>query len=39
VNRALVAVEDCDHEFFAPLGADARTLAGALEQLRDRETR
>jgi DNA-binding MarR family transcriptional regulator len=39
VNRALVAVEDCDHEFFAPLGAHTHAFAGALKQLRDRETR
>ncbi|MFQ6396426.1 MarR family winged helix-turn-helix transcriptional regulator [Nocardia sp. KC 131] len=37
-NRAIVAVEDCDSEFFAPL-ADARAFADALGQLRDRRTR
>jgi DNA-binding MarR family transcriptional regulator len=36
-NRALVAVENCDDEFFAPLGADARAFAGALLRLRDRQ--
>ncbi|MET8877436.1 MarR family transcriptional regulator [Nocardia sp. NPDC004604] len=35
-NRALVVVENCDHEFFGPLGGEARTFAGALRQLRDR---
>lgn len=39
VNRALAAVEDCDSEFFAPLGAHGRAFAGALTQLRDRTTR
>ncbi|MEV6429360.1 MarR family transcriptional regulator [Nocardia sp. NPDC051463] len=37
-NRALVAVENCDSEFFAPLGVDGRAFAGALTQLRDRAT-
>ncbi|QIS15133.1 MULTISPECIES: MarR family winged helix-turn-helix transcriptional regulator [Nocardia] len=36
VNRALVAVENCDQEFFAPLGSDAAHFAGALRMLRDR---
>ncbi|MFI9509494.1 MarR family winged helix-turn-helix transcriptional regulator [Nocardia sp. NPDC052566] len=35
-NRAIVAVEACDHDFFAPLGAGARAFAGSLKRLRDR---
>ncbi|WP_330249907.1 MarR family transcriptional regulator [Nocardia sp. NBC_00565] len=34
-NRAVVAVEQCDQEFFAPLGAHVEAFAGALRQLRD----
>ncbi|MEV6134483.1 MarR family transcriptional regulator [Nocardia sp. NPDC051990] len=35
-NRAIVAVENCDHEFFAPLDGDTRAFTGALRRLRDR---
>ncbi|MEV2224183.1 MarR family transcriptional regulator [Nocardia vinacea] len=35
-NRALVAVENCDHEFFAPLDGDTRAFAVGLRRLRDR---
>ncbi len=33
VNRAVVAVEDCDERFFAPLGPGAPGLAAALRAL------
>lgn len=36
VNRAIVAVEACDAEFFAPLGAEDGAFARSLRQLRDR---
>ncbi|MBF6078901.1 MarR family transcriptional regulator [Nocardia beijingensis] len=36
VNRAIVAVEACDAEFFAPLGAEDSAFARSLRQLRDR---
>jgi DNA-binding MarR family transcriptional regulator len=35
-NRALVAVENCDREFFGPLGGDTAEFASALRRLRDR---
>lgn len=35
-NRAVVAVERCDHDFFAPLGSGTRGFAAALQRLRDR---
>ncbi|MEV0297909.1 MarR family winged helix-turn-helix transcriptional regulator [Nocardia sp. NPDC050710] len=35
-NRAIVSVESCDHEFFAPLGPGTSTFADALRRLRDR---
>ncbi|MFI6211559.1 MarR family winged helix-turn-helix transcriptional regulator [Nocardia brasiliensis] len=35
-NRAIVAVEDCDREFFGPLGARTRPFAADLRTLRDR---
>ncbi|SFM02636.1 MarR family transcriptional regulator [Nocardia asteroides NBRC 15531] len=34
-NRAVVAVESCDREFFAPLGAEVTGFAGQLRALRD----
>ncbi|WP_051021178.1 MarR family winged helix-turn-helix transcriptional regulator [Nocardia araoensis] len=36
VNRAIVAVEGCDAEFFAPLGARDGDFARSLRLLRDR---
>ncbi|RJO79898.1 MarR family transcriptional regulator [Nocardia panacis] len=36
VNRAIVAVEDCDREFFEPLGAHGPDFAAALRLLRER---
>ncbi|MFF0491848.1 MarR family winged helix-turn-helix transcriptional regulator [Nocardia sp. NPDC004068] len=35
-NRAIVAVETCDREFFAPLGGNTGEFATALRRLRDR---
>uniref|UniRef100_UPI0024589A56 MarR family winged helix-turn-helix transcriptional regulator n=1 Tax=Nocardia brasiliensis TaxID=37326 RepID=UPI0024589A56 len=35
-NRAIVAVEDCDREFFGLLGARTRPFAADLRTLRDR---
>lgn len=35
-NRAVVAVERCDREFFGPLGVRTPELATALRRLRDR---
>ncbi|MQY28381.1 MarR family winged helix-turn-helix transcriptional regulator [Nocardia aurantia] len=35
-NRAIVAVESCDRDFFAPLGGRTREFAAALLRLRDR---
>ncbi|MEV4240550.1 MarR family winged helix-turn-helix transcriptional regulator [Nocardia sp. NPDC050408] len=35
-NRAIIAVENCDHEFFAPLDGDTSAFASALRRLRDR---
>ncbi|MEV6058842.1 MarR family winged helix-turn-helix transcriptional regulator [Nocardia asteroides] len=34
-NRAVVAVESCDREFFAPLGAGVAGFAGHLRALRE----
>ncbi|ATL70141.1 MarR family winged helix-turn-helix transcriptional regulator [Nocardia terpenica] len=36
VNRAIVAVETCDREFFEPLGDRLRDFTDALRDLRDR---
>ncbi|WP_024799727.1 MarR family winged helix-turn-helix transcriptional regulator [Nocardia sp. BMG51109] len=36
-DRAIVAVEACDREFFGPLGERAARFAEALRGLRDRE--
>ncbi|MGY2062954.1 MarR family winged helix-turn-helix transcriptional regulator, partial [Nocardia gipuzkoensis] len=36
VNRAIVAVESCDREFFGPLGDSTGAFAAALLRLRDR---
>ncbi|WP_405135068.1 MarR family winged helix-turn-helix transcriptional regulator [Nocardia sp. NBC_01388] len=36
VNRANIAVESCDREFFAPLGENIPAFAVALRRLRDR---
>lgn len=36
VNRAIVAVEACDREFFAPLGSRTPAFTASLRQLRDR---
>ncbi len=36
VNRAIVAVEACDREFFGPLGGSTGEFAAALRRLRDR---
>ncbi len=36
VNRAIVAVEECDRMFFGPLAADAPAFAASLRALRDR---
>lgn len=36
-NRAVVAVETCDREFFAPLGEHSARFTGALLRLRDRD--
>ncbi|MBU3062047.1 MarR family transcriptional regulator [Nocardia sp. NEAU-G5] len=38
VNRAIHAVEECDREFFAPLGDHTGALTAALRRLRDRDT-
>ncbi|WP_330228944.1 MarR family transcriptional regulator [Nocardia sp. NBC_00508] len=35
-NRAIVAVEACDEEFFAPLGRQGAAFARSLRLLRDR---
>ncbi|GAA5087301.1 MULTISPECIES: MarR family winged helix-turn-helix transcriptional regulator [Nocardia] len=35
-NRAVVAVEACDREFFGPLDGRTRQFAGELRSLRDR---
>ncbi|MBF6174716.1 MarR family winged helix-turn-helix transcriptional regulator [Nocardia blacklockiae] len=35
-DRAIVAVEACDREFFGPLGEQVPGFAGALRRLRDR---
>jgi DNA-binding MarR family transcriptional regulator len=35
VRRAVVAVEQCDEEFFAALGSRGRTFGAALRTLRD----
>lgn len=35
VNRAIVAVEDCDREFFGPLHARTADFAASLRTLRD----
>ncbi|WP_433759362.1 MarR family winged helix-turn-helix transcriptional regulator [Nocardia sp. CA-135398] len=35
-NRAIVEVENCDRDFFAPLDGDTGAFAGALRRLRDR---
>ncbi|BAW09364.1 MarR family transcriptional regulator [Nocardia seriolae] len=37
VNRAIVAVESCDRDFFGPLGARTARFTAALRQLRDRD--
>ncbi|MGV9662692.1 MarR family winged helix-turn-helix transcriptional regulator [Nocardia niigatensis] len=37
VNRAIGAVETCDHDFFAPLGDRTSGFTAALRRLRDRE--
>ncbi|MFI1915961.1 MarR family winged helix-turn-helix transcriptional regulator [Nocardia sp. NPDC020380] len=36
VNRAIVAVEACDHDFFAPLADHTPEFTAALRRLRDR---
>lgn len=38
-NRAVVAVEECDDRFFAPLGADGPRFVGGLLRLRDATAR
>ncbi|WP_040781470.1 MarR family winged helix-turn-helix transcriptional regulator [Nocardia pneumoniae] len=38
-NRAIVAVEACDQEFFAPLGRQGSSFARTLRSLRDRSAR
>lgn len=35
-NRAILAVEQCDEDFFGPLGRDAAHFAAQLRALRDR---
>ncbi|MVU81148.1 MarR family transcriptional regulator [Nocardia sp. ET3-3] len=37
VNRAIVAVEACDRDFFSPLGERTGRFTAALRQLRDRD--
>lgn len=37
VNRAIVAVESCDREFFGPLGGRTPAFTAALRRLRDRD--
>lgn len=37
VNRAVVAVEACDQEFFAPLGETTPRFTDSLRRLRDRD--